>query len=278
MQPNHHDGGTRPFGDAVTVLMMTHVLRNLPSAQHNAWVCSAGSKGYCATKEMLQNGIPGHTLLVESGDLRDVDASSTERCCLLVYCHVDKFKSYAYSDHIPSTVKHIAAYGNIRETPNAFLEGCTSLTDVDLGPLSQVSVVQGFFLEGCTGLTALDLSPLSQVTAVQGFFLRGCTGLTSVDLGPLSQVTVVQGGFLERCTGLTTLDLSPLSRVTEIQGSFLFGCTGLTGLDMGPLSRVTEVHFFFLTGCTGIKAVDHPPPLCNAPAGWLTKSNQWVRQ
>ena len=75
MQPDHHDDTHRSGSEPVTVLMMTHALRNLPTAQHNAWVCSSGSKGYCATKEMLQNGIPGHTL-IESGDLRDVDASS----------------------------------------------------------------------------------------------------------------------------------------------------------------------------------------------------------
>ena len=55
--------------------MLTHVLRNLPTAKHNAWVCFSGSAGYCATKEMLQSGTPGHTLLIESGDLRDVDAA-----------------------------------------------------------------------------------------------------------------------------------------------------------------------------------------------------------
>ena len=28
-----------------TVLMMTYVLRNLPTAKHHAWVCSSSSRG-----------------------------------------------------------------------------------------------------------------------------------------------------------------------------------------------------------------------------------------
>jgi hypothetical protein len=58
--------------------MMTHPLRYLPLAHHHAVICSAGSKAYCAMKEMLQSGVPGHTLLMESGDLRDVENSAKE--------------------------------------------------------------------------------------------------------------------------------------------------------------------------------------------------------
>ena len=72
---NHHD--------AANTLMVTDVLRNLPTSQHNAWVCSSGSKGYCAVKEMLQNGIRGHTLLIESGDLRDVESTNGGAYCLV---------------------------------------------------------------------------------------------------------------------------------------------------------------------------------------------------
>ena len=168
MQQDRHDDTYR-CGDGypVTVLMLTHVLRNLPTAQHNAWVCSSGSKGYCATKEMLQNGIPGHTLLIECGDLRDVETSG-EGCCLLTYCYSEEPTIIKYFDHIPSTVGHITVYGNVAKTPLAFLKGCTGLTALDLGPLSQVTGVQREFLAGCTGLTALDLGPLSQVTEVEG--------------------------------------------------------------------------------------------------------------
>ena len=190
-----------------TVLMMTHVLGNLPIAKHHAWVGSSGSKGYCAVKEMLENGVPGHTLLIESGDLRDVDAAC-EGCCLLIYCFTDQY-SVKYRDHIPTTVRHVVVYANVVAVPEDFLMKCTGLTTLDLSPLSQVTVVQGSFLEGCIGLTSLDLSPLSQVTEVRGSFLRGCTGLTSLDLSPLSQVTEVQESFLEGCSSINAVDNPP---------------------------------------------------------------------
>eukprot|EP00658_Telonema_sp_P-2_P031479 TRINITY_DN23545_c0_g1_i2.p1 TRINITY_DN23545_c0_g1~~TRINITY_DN23545_c0_g1_i2.p1 ORF type:complete len:102 (-),score=22.42 TRINITY_DN23545_c0_g1_i2:56-361(-) len=52
------------------------MLHHLPLARHHSLVCSAGSKGYCAVKEMLQNGNPGHTLLIESDDLHNTKTVS----------------------------------------------------------------------------------------------------------------------------------------------------------------------------------------------------------
>ena len=133
------------MSNCATVLMMTHVLGNLPTAKHDAWVCSSGSKGYCAVKEMLQNGVPGHTLLIESCDLRDVDAAC-EGCCLLVYCFTDQY-SVKYSDHIHTKVRHVVVYANVVAVPEDFLSGCTSLTSVDLSPFSQVTAVQWYLLQ-----------------------------------------------------------------------------------------------------------------------------------
>ena len=284
------------------VFMLTHVLRNLPPAIHHAWVCSSGSRRYCAVKEMLQNGSPGITLLLENDDLRDVDASSKE-CCLRIYCYPSTSAIFEHRDHIPSAVRHVTVYANMKRIPTGFLPAYTGLTSVDLSPLSQVTEVQWGFLKGCTGLTSLDLSPLSQVSAVQmsflagctglitlnlsplsqveviqGYFLEGCTGLAALDLSPLSQVTTVRMCFLQGCMGLTALDLSPLSQVTEIPRGFLAGCTGLTLINLGPLSQVAKVQGAFLTGCIGVNAVDNSPPLCNTPRGWSRVANQWVGQ
>jgi hypothetical protein len=57
--------------EQLTPLLLTHIWSLLPAPTHHAYVCSAGSLGYHALKEMLQNGVPGSTLLIESGDLRD---------------------------------------------------------------------------------------------------------------------------------------------------------------------------------------------------------------
>ena len=264
--------------NGANTLMLTPVLRALPNPRQCLLVCSSGSKGYCALKEMLQNGTPGHTLLIESGDLRDVSASSTEGCCLLVYYFAeDSTVECAYSDHIPSTVRHVVVYANMVEIPSSFLERCSSLLTLDLSTLSLLSKVRWSFLSGCTGLTKIDLNPLSQVTMIQRYFLEGCTGLTALDLSPLSQITIVDVGFLQGCTGLTTVDLSPLSQVTVIPWHFLQGCTGLTALNLRPFSLVTEVQGELLEGCTGINTVDNPPPLCEPPEGWSKAADQWIR-
>ena len=254
MQPHNQN--------ASNTLMMTDVLRNLPTAQHNTWVCSAGPKGYCAVKEMLQDGIPGHTLLIESGDLRDVDASSMGAYCLVYYVvkgdpqlyYLDKVNNY--NQQIPPTATHASIYTNKTFLGKNLLAQCMSLKSIDLGPLLRLTEVHSSFLFRCSGLAALDLSPLSQVTVIQHGFLEGCTGLTALDLSPLSRITVVLWGFLQGCTGLTALDLSPLSQVTEVGSSLLGDCDQITTID-------------------GI------PPLCvRPPLGWVLKegtTKQWVR-
>eukprot|EP00658_Telonema_sp_P-2_P017782 TRINITY_DN16938_c0_g2_i1.p1 TRINITY_DN16938_c0_g2~~TRINITY_DN16938_c0_g2_i1.p1 ORF type:complete len:250 (-),score=6.35 TRINITY_DN16938_c0_g2_i1:208-957(-) len=247
---------------------------------------------------MLQNGKPGHTLLIESGDLRDVDASSSdEGCCCLIYDSLSNDSTpHAFNSHIPYTVDHVVLYSNSVSLPKAILQLCSELTSVDLSPLSQVTEVRDCFLGGCSGLTSLELTPLIQVN--RGF-LWGCTGLTSIDLGPLSQLTQVHD-FMKGCTGLTTLDLSPLSQVTIIESGFLQGCTGLTELDLSPFSQVTTIEMFFLADCSGLSrldlsplskltkvlvgllrgctiTIDGPSQLCDAPHGWWRVADQWVR-
>jgi hypothetical protein len=96
-----------------SVLMMTHPLRYLPLARHHAVLCSAGSKGYCAVKETLQNGLPGHTLLIECSDLRDIRSYSQE-CCLIYNCSEEV---HSYSDHVPVTTKHLTLYSNCERLP-----------------------------------------------------------------------------------------------------------------------------------------------------------------
>ena len=299
--------------ESPTVLMITYVLRNLPTAKHQAWVCSAGPKGYCAVKEMVQNGIPGHTLLIESGDLRDVDASCAEGSCLVTYfipktrtiecfrvglapkyvSHVAVYTNCAciprvkvrnafrgfLQDHSSLTTIDLSPLSLVTEIQTGFLRECTGLTSIDLSPLSRVTSIKDCFLEGCTGLTSLNLSPLSKLTEVYHGFLADCSGLMEIDLSPLSQVTEVQWGFLAGCSGLTTVDVSPLCRLMKIQVEFLMGCTGLTSLNLSALLGVTEVQMSFLEGCSGITKLDSPPPLCDdPPAGWSKVDNQWVRE
>ena len=56
--------------------MTTYVLMLLQTEKYCGYMCSAGSLGYHALKEMLQNGMPGCILLSESEDLRTVGATT----------------------------------------------------------------------------------------------------------------------------------------------------------------------------------------------------------
>ena len=270
--------------NACNTLMLSYVFRSLPTARHHTWACSAGSKGYCATKEMLQNGIPGHTLLIESNDLRDVNSGSSEgdECCLVYGLSVLSRNFRHYTKHIPATTKHVAVYCNCEYLPPELLKrtaitsvdlspllthvtteikenclaGCTELKTVDLSALSHVKKVQGGLLMGCTGLSAIDLSPLSNITVVHSDFLCGCSGIAILDLSPLTRVKEVHGLFLHKCVGLKCIDLSPLSQVTVVHDYFLSNCSGLTTLDLSPLSNLTVIRNFFLSGCSGLKQLD----------------------
>ena len=114
--------------------------KSMPTNDPHVYVCieafaflstslSAGSQGYHALKEMLQNGVPGNTILVESDDLRDVGevvivrkkekgkkgGDDVKACCLVYQCH-----SYKPHDGIPSSITHITAYGDTTVVPQSF--------------------------------------------------------------------------------------------------------------------------------------------------------------
>ena len=271
----------------LNTLMLTHVLKPLPTSRCQALVCSSGSKGYCAVKEMLQNGIPGHTLLIESRDLCEVDICGVhsaytpsrvggelcgERdadCCLLytfpVY-HVERPSVYdsddaetiPYNEHIPITVAHIQVFGDMVVIPYLFLF-FTHLTSIDMSAMKYIIDVQMSFVNGCSNLTSIDLSPLSKLTEISGSFLQECSSLTSIDLSPLSQVTTIKGAFLKGCSGLKSIDLSPLCHVTDVSTSFLRGCSKLSTINLEPLSNVTIIRRSFLEGCTGLTSINLGP-------------------
>ena len=255
--------------ESPNTLMITHVLRCMPKARHHSLVCSAGSQGYHALKEMLLSGVPGNTLLVESVDLRDLlgepnDNDDITTCCLLYTFDPIAFGDPPlYCDHIPTLTTHVTLYSNMTTLPPRLLARLlafiSELKTVDLSPLLQVTAVQDSFLQGCSGLRNVDLSPLSQVTVIQSFFLSRCKGLTTIDLTPLSRVCEIGECFADECISLTSIDLAPLSNVTVIGGSFLQGCFGLTEIDLSPLSQLTVIEENFLRGCMGLTSIDLSP-------------------
>ena len=256
-------------------LMMTYILRYMPDARHHSLVCSAGSQGYHALKEMLLSGVPGNTLLIESGDLREVVVADTSddnegegstndntmhAALIYTFDEVNPSDPDYASDVGNFNVSHVSVFTNMPSLPYGILSNCVGLTSVDLSPLTPATTaIQDFFLSRCTGLKSIDLGPLTHVREIQNCFLGGCRGLTDIDLTPLSSVSVIKGSFLSRCAKLKNINLTPLSGVTRIEGSFLEGCSGLTSIDLSPLSHLTEIDSSFMEECTGLVSVDLRP-------------------
>lgn len=94
----------------MNTLMLTHVMSCLPTSRHYALMCSAGSQGYCALKEMLDNGMPGHTLLLESGNLLEVSSDHPGDACCLIYTF--NLLSDLYSQHGRRSAEAYAAQGS----------------------------------------------------------------------------------------------------------------------------------------------------------------------
>ena len=216
----------------LTPLLLTAIWSFLPKCRHHAWACSSGTTGHHALKEMLQNGTPGHTVLLESGDLRKVVLTATttteEDGCLYPPNHDLQFLRY-FATPFDS---HLTIYTNHEMLPDLGVTAITRLTSVDLSRMSNVKGIDNGFLQGNERLTTIDFTPLTNVMSLGKFFLRNCISLTSLNLNAFSQLTIVQEGFLSGCAGLKELDLSPLSNVVEVHGHFLEGCTGLTALDL----------------------------------------------
>ena len=246
-------------------LMLSNVLKPICTSRHHSLVCSSGSQGYHALKEMLQNGSPGHTLLIESDDVRDVGEEGSKRqciaCCRIFTINVknEYYRPIPFNDYIPIEIPHIRVFSDLQQlTPDFFKN--SRLSDIDMTPVSQlVGKVQGPFLQGCKGLSCVDLSPLVRVSEPGRGFLQGCSGLMVIDLSPLSSVTRIQSSFLHGCSSLTTIDLTPLDQVVSIGHSFLKGCSGLTDIDLRPLSRIKVAPECFLHGCNELTTIDLSP-------------------
>ncbi len=100
--------------------------------------------------------------------------------------------------------------------------------------MEALTKVSGYFLRGCSSMTELDISPLSKVKEVGLCFLDGCSSLKKLDLRPLLNLRNVGDGFLSRCSSLKELDLRPMSNVCSVGDEFLFSCSALTKLELCP--------------------------------------------
>ena len=154
-------------------------------------------------------------------------------------------------------------------TLSYMFKGCSSLTEIDLTPLSGMTRVTNLsdMFYNCSSLAEIDLTPLSgmtQVATLQNMF-NGCSFLTEIDLAPLSDMTQVKNlmGMFYNCSSLTEVDLTPLSGMTQVTtlGEIFYGCTSLTEIDLAPLSGMTQVTTLsgLFYDCRSLTEIDLTP-------------------
>ena len=149
IETNHHDDGDSLRLPTLLLTAAIQQLRRYGSLEHDGndylYIAAAGSHGYGALKEMLQNGIPGNTTMIESHDVQkmgDVDDGDV---------HDENIRSVRgrYFFGLVSTdicasidtlndddgIQHLTVYSNEYRLPRDFLSYLTGLTTVDLSPL-----------------------------------------------------------------------------------------------------------------------------------------------
>ena len=168
---------------------------------------------------------------------------------------------------------------------NGAFNNCTSLTSVSLSSLTTVSGNSAFeeAFYGCASLTSVNLSSLTTVSGNSAFedVFRGCTSLTSVDL---SSLTTAKGfnafnGAFRGCTSLTSVDLSSLTTVGAgyVLAEAFSGCTSLTSLSFPALTTSSFVPYTnqfnsMLNGCSNV-TVHFPAAIQSTIGSWSSVTN-----
>ena len=151
------------------------------------------------------------------------------------------------------------------------LNNCKSLTSVVFSSnWSSLTNLSRFFY-GCSSLTSVDFGPLSnaQITDLSEIFY-GCSSLTSVDFGPLSnaQITDLSGAFY-KCSALTTILLPWATAPTASSSSFGNGTSSYTGRNTYSSKKN---KLYVPSGASGYGTSYWNDPLCNSSKCGFTLS------
>lgn len=163
-----------------------------------------------------------------------------------------------------------------------------ALAEIDLTPLTGITIIKSGFLQRCFNLVGLDLEPLREVIEIEDEFLYDCIGILTLDLRPVSRVKKVGANFLgqnriitliaseglillqlkslchtgyimlhppgldvyifHRQLEVKNIDLSLFKNATKIDSEFIWKCPRLQHIDLAPLSNVLEIGREFLSG------------------------------
>jgi hypothetical protein len=134
----------------------------------------------------------------------------------------------------------------------------TSITTLDISPLSSCTNLKTLNLFNNNKLRILDLAPLSGCLSIQSLFISFEEGIQNLDLSPLS-----------RCNNIQTLVIS-LRHIKEIDLSALSGCHNLErltiqsnyhlqSLDLSPLSSCPNFRILRIGSNSKLKSLDLSP-------------------
>lgn len=170
--------------------------------------------------------------------------------------------SFALDPTSATKLKSVERLGHLAWTSlSGTFKGCTSLTSV-ITHLTDTSLVTDVssFLEGCTSLIDLDVTGEFDSTLVTDYtsFLKGCTAIASVDLSELVLTPTNVASMFQDCSALATLNLTGMdsSLVTDFSNIFN-GCTGFLTLDVSVFDVSSGLNFSnMFTGMTGLTTLD----------------------
>ena len=264
----------------MNILMMSWVAGYFPHPRYQAFLCSAGSRGYSAFRRSLEPGYPEHTVLLTNVDVRSMQ-SMQEEVDATIQSENEEYVCYKSSSLFSGIVRialsprqsfgslsnpsaktvsiwtsrshHVCVFGNVFTTlPYLFLSGCETLKTIDFSGLQGcVTSLGDGFLEGCISLTKMNFRGLENLQMLPMAFLAGCSGLKTISFKGL-----IHPSF-ERSRSHHAHWRS--SNITTLPASFLRGNTTLESIDLTGLEKVRHIPSAFLAGCSGLTIIDLTP-------------------
>lgn len=129
-----------------------------------------------------------------------------------------------------------------RGIPNEFLLKCSNVAQiVGLDVLfGGVTEIVGFgFLEGCTSLTELDVRFLRHVIRLEYRFLSGCTSLSKLtNFEKIANITGIGHSCFENCSSLKMINTAGFRNLRRLGSGFAIGCSQIEILDFSVCKMI----------------------------------------
>ena len=155
-----------------------------------------------------------------------------------------------------SSIRNVIFAPNIETFGNSCLNGCASLTALDMSHMHRMTELPWLFANGCSSLLSARLPP--NLTEVGIGVFGSCAQLAALGLSEQvalpASVRRIGGLCFSNCTLLTSINLSNVVSLRSIDDSFASNCTALTTIRLP--SGVEKIGTKILEYCNNIRTVD----------------------